>query len=188
MRIFMTILLFWIAVPVIAQDFALPQQDLDDPQQIERFYERAEQGSAVAQMALGIAHQQGWGVIQDYEEAVKWYTKSATQDFPAAQHHLATMYAHGLGVLQNNESAVHWLSEAANGGFALSQFTLGSLYAAGEHVSQDYVLAHKWFNLAAAQGNVEALQYRNAVAEYMTPEQIADAQRLAREWMTEHRE
>ena len=51
---------------------------------------------------------------------------------------------------------------------------------------QDYVEAHKWLNLAAAlsQGdNQKAMaDTRDGLAKQMTPQQIAEAQRLAREW------
>ena len=52
----------------------------------------------------------------------------------------------------------------------------------GQGVTQDYVQAHMWFNLAAAQGDEIPRKNRDAVAERMTSEQIAEAQRLAREW------
>lgn len=47
---------------------------------------------------------------------------------------------------------------------------------------QDYIQAHMWFNLAGAGGNATALRNRDLVAAKMTPAQIAEAQRLAREW------
>ena len=47
---------------------------------------------------------------------------------------------------------------------------------------QDYVLAHMWYNLAAAQDAGVAAKNRDRVAAKMTPAQIAEAQRLAREW------
>jgi len=48
-------------------------------------------------------------------------------------------------------------------------------------VTQDYVQAHMWSNLAAAGGlNVGAL--RDRLAKQMTPAQIAEARKLAREW------
>ncbi len=56
------------------------------------------------------------------------------------------------------------------------------MYSAGDGVPQDYVKAHLWFNLAAAQGNEDARELRDLWAKKMTPEQIAEAQRLAREW------
>lgn len=47
---------------------------------------------------------------------------------------------------------------------------------------RDYVPAHIWYNLAAAQGDEVAAQFRDDLAEQMTRDQIAEAQRLAREW------
>ncbi len=49
-------------------------------------------------------------------------------------------------------------------------------------VPQDHVQAHLWFNLAAAQGNELASKNRDIIADNMTPAQINEAQRLAREW------
>ena len=69
---------------------------------------------------------------------------------------------------------------------AIAQLALGRLYVSGQGVPQDYVLAHKWLNLAAAQGGTQrdiAVKGRDLVDSEMTPEQIAEAQRLAREWM-----
>ena len=47
---------------------------------------------------------------------------------------------------------------------------------------QDYVLAHKWLNLAAVEGDKESEKARNLVEKLMTSAEIAEAQRLAREW------
>jgi uncharacterized protein len=65
-------------------------------------------------------------------------------------------------------------------------FELGMLYATGRDVETDLVVAHKWFNLAAARGNASALTYRLEVSREMSAEQIAEAQKLAREWLQTH--
>jgi len=78
-----------------------------------------------------------------------------------------------------------WLPLAEQGD-AIVQLNLGLLYYWGHGVLQDsvqdYVEAHKWFNLAAAQGNLSAAGNRDWLAKKMTPDQIAEAQRLADEW------
>lgn len=51
----------------------------------------------------------------------------------------------------------------------------------------DLVNAHKWFNLAAMMGNIEARTYRAELAREMTAEEIAEAQRLAREYLSTRR-
>ena len=75
---------------------------------------------------------------------------------------------------------------AAEQGDAEAQSNLGNRYANGTGVPQDYVQAYMWFNLAAAQGDEGARDNRNRVADMMTPAQIEEAQRLAREWLAAH--
>jgi len=62
-------------------------------------------------------------------------------------------------------------------------FDLGVLYATGRDVEQDLVAAHKWFNLAAVSGYREAAFHRQQIAGEMSPKDIAEAQRAAREWL-----
>ncbi len=51
----------------------------------------------------------------------------------------------------------------------------------------DLIAAHKWFNLAAMLGNAEARAYRAELAREMSPDEIAEAQRLAREFLATRR-
>ena len=83
--------------------------------------------------------------------------------------------------------------ELANAGDVSAQLLLGLAYEFGLGVPQDYVEAHKWFNIAASladedgdeEGRKTFAENRDGVAEDMTPQQIAEAQKLAREWLTE---
>jgi TPR repeat protein len=75
---------------------------------------------------------------------------------------------------------------AAQGSMPDALFELGMLYATGRDVAADLVSAHKWFNLAAARGNRSALSYRVELAREMSSDQIAEAQKLAREWLQTH--
>jgi TPR repeat protein len=52
--------------------------------------------------------------------------------------------------------------------------------------ASDLVAAHKWFNLAAMRGSQEAARLRREIAAEMSSEQIAAAQRAARDWLTTH--
>lgn len=65
-------------------------------------------------------------------------------------------------------------------------FELGMMYCIGRDVLQDYVTAHKWFNLAAMKGSEDARSYRRELALEMTANQVAEAQRQARAWLTLH--
>jgi hypothetical protein len=75
---------------------------------------------------------------------------------------------------------------AAQTGAPDALFELGMLYATGKDIQADLVVAHKWFNLAALRGNSDALQHRIELAREMSADQIAEAQRAAREWLTTH--
>jgi uncharacterized protein len=55
------------------------------------------------------------------------------------------------------------------------------MYGVGTGVIQDLVYAHMWLNIAASSGNKVAVKNRDIVAGEMTPAQIAEAQKLARE-------
>ncbi len=57
----------------------------------------------------------------------------------------------------------------------------------GEAGDIDLVTAHMWFNLAAMQGNLEARSYRAELSKEMSPDDVAEAQRLAREYLALHR-
>jgi TPR repeat protein len=72
---------------------------------------------------------------------------------------------------------------AAQGGAPDALFELGLMYCAGHGVDLDLVQAHKWFNLAAARGNEEAKRYRLEISAEMSKPEIAEAQKLAREWL-----
>ena len=65
-------------------------------------------------------------------------------------------------------------------------YDLGILYSTGQGVEMDYIQAHKWFNLAALRGVVEARDWRAEIAREMSMDQIAEAQRQAREWLSTH--
>jgi TPR repeat protein len=72
----------------------------------------------------------------------------------------------------------------AKTGRADALYNLGLAYSTGQGVGVDFVAAHKWFNLAAMRGVDEAKSWRAQLAREMLPAQIAEAQRLAREWLS----
>lgn len=75
---------------------------------------------------------------------------------------------------------------SAEQGNALAQHNLGFMYYNGRGVKRDYVQAHKWWGLAAANGHMDAAHNRDFVATKMSPAQLAEAQRLVREWRATH--
>ena len=64
-------------------------------------------------------------------------------------------------------------------------FRMGMLYSTGQGGAPlDYVSAHMLFNLAAMRGSVEAKVYRKEISQEMASEDVAEAQRQAREWLS----
>jgi TPR repeat protein len=77
------------------------------------------------------------------------------------------------------------LAAAADGDTA-AYFDLGVAFSTGSHgVACDLIEAHKWFNLAAVKGHAEAQMCRADVSDEMTAREIAEAQRRAREWISQ---
>lgn len=154
----------------------------DYPRALMELEPLAQKGNSDAQWYMGVMFHDGQGVDKDYAEAVKWFRKAAEQGHVRGEFNLGVMYRRGNGVKQDNAEAVKWYYKAAERGLAEAQLNLGGMYAEGQGVPQDYVEAYKWLDLAAASGDLTAKKNRDITAAQMTPAQIAEAQRLAREW------
>ena len=146
----------------------------------------ADQGYAASQFNLGVLYKDGKGVPQDYAEAVKWYRLAADQGDAGAQNNLGVRYDKGVGVPQDYKEAAKWYRLAADQGYARAQNNLGLSYHNGQGTPQDDVMVYMWFNLAAARGIEEAKTNKEVIEKRMTRQQIAEAQRLSREWFNEH--
>jgi TPR repeat protein len=119
--------------------------------------------------------------------AVAWLERATAEGSVAAEGRLADLYASGKGVTADVAKAIRLYQHAADNGDSFAQVQLGLRYAKGEGVEQSYVQAHKWVNLAAVDGNVEAAKSREVFSKLMTPEQLAEAHRLTREWAEKRR-
>ncbi len=149
---------------------------------LEALKRAAEQGDALAQFNLGVMYVKGEGVPEDDAKAVYWYRKAAEHGDALAQFNLGVMYANGEGVPEDDAKAVYWYRKAAEQGDASAQYNLGLKYGKGEGVPEDYVQAYAWWSIAAAQGHDGAQNNKEILATLMTPAQIAEAQKLSREY------
>ena len=151
----------------------------------------AEQGHTQAQFNVGDMHEAGDGVPQDHFEAMRWYRLAAEQGHAEAQNNLGAIYKSGLGGQQDYNEAMHWFRLAAEQGNGTAMMNLGEFYYRPFSPWQlprdlrDPVLGHKWFNLATTHNIEKAVLARNLTEISMTPAQIAEAQRLARDWLAE---
>ena len=123
----------------------------------------------------------------DYATAIRELRPLAAKGHAQAQNYLGGIYYNGDGVPQDYAEAVKWYRKAASQGDANAQFNLGIGYAKGQGVQQNNVLAFAWFSLATASGLKGAAENRNFLVHQMTPAQIAEAQKLAREWWAKQR-
>ena len=76
----------------------------------------AKQGNAFVQFNLGLMHDNGRGVLQDYKTAVNWYKLAAEQGDAYGQYILRAMYVLGAGVIQDNVYAHMWGNLSASNG------------------------------------------------------------------------
>jgi TonB family protein len=96
----------------------------------------------------------------------------------------------GLGQAVSNTGAPQ-LALMAERGNILAQVELGSLYADGRGVAQDYIQSYMWLTLSISGAVDEKTPFRRSqaavdlqksIASKMTPPQIEEAERLARDW------
>lgn len=116
--------------------------------------------------------------------------RKAEQGNATALFNLGLMYDKGEGVPQDYGEALKWYRKAAELGHASAQFNLGFIYTYGLGVPEDYGEAVKWLEIAASLGKgyvgEMAVKMRNDISAHMTREQIAEANRLSREWLRKY--
>ena len=149
----------------------------------------AAQGDGQAAKHLGYMHLLGEGVPRDHAAAVNWLGRAAARGESDAQFEVGRMYYRGDGLPQDHVLAARWVGLSAGLGQARAQALFGHMHEHGEGVTQDFVKAHQWYNLAASRLSSSereildiALSGRDRVAGRLAQAQLAEAQRLAREW------
>jgi TPR repeat protein len=150
---------------------------------------KARHGDVSSQLWLGVAYRQGYFGEPNLREARKWLRKAALHGDPDAQFSLGQMYEDGDGVKQNYVLAAKWYRKAAEhvpdrGGAGQGRNSLGMLYLEGLGVPKDYTLAYMWFRLT----NFEPNRNLSLAKSHMSPTDILNAERLAKEWKLKHPE
>jgi uncharacterized protein len=151
----------------------------------------ATQGDADAQFWLGTGYERGWFGGIDYREALKWLRKAAAQGEPNAQLSLGQMYEDGEGVPESDSLAASWYRRAADhirdgvGGVWEAEVQLAYMYR-DDRLPKDYVQAYMWFAIVGSSVVPPTDDDLNRVALHMTKAQIAQAQRMAEDWIKRH--
>ena len=108
---------------------------------LQLFTDLANRGMAEAQINLGMMFESGQGVLQNFDEAIKWYRLAASQGLIKAQEKLNLL-----------------VSKAAA---AQVNFGLGVAFENGQGVPQDIMEAIRWYQLSADQGLIKAQEKLN---------------------------
>lgn len=172
--------------------------DKDLDKGVEYISSAARSGNPPALKLMGFLYYHGEGVEKDLSKAASFYHAAAIAGESSATKRLRdlaetgqpmAMTLFGLllkdgsgGVPTNAEGAAKMVKAGADGNVALAQYEISQAFGVGQGFEQDYLLAHMYANLAAAQGYEGAEKRRDTWAQLMTPEQIAEAQKMARDW------
>ena len=146
------------------------------------FQSLAEAGNAEAQNKIGMMYQRGIGIPQDPAEALKWYRRAADDGYTFAQYNLGAMYQKGICIQQDSPEALKWYRRAAEQGVTEAQYNLGIMYFSGDGIPKDIMQAYTWIDVAALGGNERAQDSRDLIESEMSPEQIEEARKLAKEF------
>lgn len=151
----------------------------------DRFHQAAKQGDSRAQYHLAWMYDDGAGVSQNDQLAIKWYLVAAEQGDIDAQYNLALMYDKGEGVAQDFQQAMSWYRKAARQGDTDAQYNLGSIYLSGDGVTKSHVMAYMLWSVAAMSGDEGATIGLNLIAKEMSAQQILEATLLAKQWIAD---
>ena len=146
----------------------------------------ADSGDANSQFGLGQMYGNGFGVMMDDDQAIKYYGLAVQQGHGQAQCNLAVMYQNGWGVTQNDAEAAKLYTLAAEQGVTEAQIAIGRMLSLDYADAYDPVQAYKWFSIAMLMENIDAGVKRDTIAERMTTEQIAEGDALVKTWSDGH--
>lgn len=126
------------------------------PKAMSLFLQSANAHNVKAMVYLGYMYENGYGVKQDKNKGIEWYSKAADRGYDIAQHNIANMYYQGNGVERNYKRALEWFKKAAEQGLPESQFYIGEMFENGYGVEKDISQAFIWYKKAAEQGLADA--------------------------------
>jgi len=161
-------------------------EDMKIPSAAASWYRQAaNQGDSQAQVALGYMLLDGVGVPTDRSEGVKWLQRAAQSGHSQAQVDLGWMYYRGDSVEKDASKAAQWFRNAAGQRNADAQLSLAMLYHSGDGVPRNDVVALMYYILAVSHTQIDAdiSRWHTELLKELTSSQIAEAGRLAREWV-----
>jgi len=141
------------------------------------FQKAVDRNFAPAQLLLGRAYLNGVGVDKNVDRALVLLTSAADQGHPQAQYEVGVIYREGLIVQRDQVRALEYFLLAAEQGDAEAQYHAGFMYGSGYGAPQDFALAYMYYDMASETLEISN-KARDHLAEYMTPEELAEAHSL----------
>lgn len=113
---------------------------------------------ATASYLIAEKHYKGHGAVQDFQQALVWYTKAAELGHERSKFKLGEMYYYGKGTEKKLDVAAKWLREPAEKGQSEAQYLLGMIYSRGSNsqIAKNDTEALYWFKQAAEEYHPEA--------------------------------
>jgi TPR repeat protein len=148
-------------------------------------------GDEMAQLNVGICYFNGYGINQDYKEAVVWFLKASEKNNSEAQCYLGVCYSDGKGIAKNRQESFKWYKMSAENNNSNAQFVLGLNYYHGIGVIQDYEEAYFWFTLATSngmemEGTPIAMHFRDNTSLKLTDLQQNNIRNRAKKWLEDY--
>lgn len=138
--------------------------DKDQDTAFSWYTQAAEKGDGLLQYNISQEFQR----CQQFEQELKWLTKSAERGYVEAQYRLGLAFNLGFHVQKNPVKGSEWIRKAAENGHGAAQGSLAYMYFNGKGVEKDYTKAFNWACEGAKQQdesamNIQAQMYENGI-------------------------
>jgi hypothetical protein len=159
----------------------------DYGQSLAWFLRAAEQGDRDAMFVVAAMYAKGIGLKPDNDQALEWYRKAAEKGHRGAQATLGLRYLLGDGVARDETVAARWTYRAASQGIPEAQLLLAKMLSEGRGTTKNNVAAYSWATIATSRLGDKKLrdsasQFRQQIGSALTPDQIAQAEKTAKDW------
>ncbi|WP_017931948.1 tetratricopeptide repeat protein [Robiginitomaculum antarcticum] len=171
--------------------------EVDETRGIKYLQSAAKKGNVRANVQLGFLYEYGKFVDQNLDAAGRFYYRAAVigdeegvarlkkladANFVGPRTYLGLLYRDGKGVESDASKAFALVESDAQAGQPYAQYLISEAYGVGQGTDRSLENAYMWANLSAGQSFPEAAKRRDVWAQLMTPDQIAAAQTLSRDW------
>lgn len=167
----------WVSLARLLYDY--PQQG--DTETLLGYLDKGREAALPrAELLLGRLYYEGKLLPKEPHKAEEHLRKAAPSE-PSANYYLGQLYLRGyLGEVYAQKALDHLLS-AARAGQLSADFALAQMYSQSRGIKPNPVNAYVFSQLALPRNTPQTQELADAVAQNLTPAQLAEGQRLLRE-------